>query len=125
MDPLENLVRQFFEAIINVTIIIAEYLPYIIALLVFYIYGKYRSRLYRERREANRIERRDTYREYLKTDDWKRKRYVVLKRDNWTCQHCRVPATQVHHLKYAKYNIGKEPIEWLVSLCKRCHEKQH
>ena len=125
MDPLENLVRQFFEAIINVTIIIAEYLPYIIALLVFYIYGKYRSRLYRERREANRIERRDTYREYLKTDDWKRKRYVVLKRDNWTCQHCGVPATQVHHLKYAKYNIGKEPIEWLVSLCKPCHEKQH
>ena len=26
------------------------------------------------------------YRAYLKSDAWKRKRYVVLKRDNWTCQ---------------------------------------
>jgi hypothetical protein len=22
-------------------------------------------------------------------------------------------------------NIGREPIEWLVSVCPRCHEKQH
>ena len=79
----------------------------------------------RRRFKKRRIARRDTYREYLKTEEWQRKRYVVLKRDNWTCQHCGVPATQVHHLKYAKYNIGKEPIKWLVSLCKRCHEKQH
>ena len=27
------------------------------------------------------------YREYLKSDAWQRKRYVVLKRDNWTCQY--------------------------------------
>ena len=65
------------------------------------------------------------YREYLKSDAWQRKRYVVLKRDNWTCQYCGAKATQVHHLKYAKYQIGKEPIKWLVSLCKRCHDKQH
>ena len=24
-----------------------------------------------------------------------------------------------------KYKIGKEPIKWLVSLYKSCHEKQH
>ena len=72
-----------------------------------------------------RIARCDRYREYLKTDAWQRKRYVVLKRDNWTCQSCGAKATQVHHMKYAKYNIGKEPIDWLVSLCKTCHEKQH
>jgi len=77
------------------------------------------------RREKNRIARRDYYREYLKSDEWKRKRYVVLKRDNWKCQLCGDKATQVHHLKYAKYQIGKEPIDWLVSLCKPCHEKQH
>lgn len=76
-------------------------------------------------REQQRIARRDYYRQYLKSDEWQRKRYVVLKRDNWTCQHCGVPATQVHHMKYAKYQIGKEPIKWLVSLCKRCHEKEH
>tara|TARA_B100001093_G_scaffold348781_1_gene333328 strand:- start:91 stop:375 length:285 start_codon:yes stop_codon:yes gene_type:complete len=65
------------------------------------------------------------YREYLKSDAWQRKRYVVLKRDNWTCQYCGAKATQVHHKRYAKYKIGKEPIKWLVSLCKPCHEKQH
>ena len=74
----------------------------------------------------NRKQRRDYYRnEYLKSDDWQRKRYVVLKRDNWKCVYCGAPATQVHHLKYAKRNIGKEPIEWLVSVCKDCHDKQH
>ena len=77
------------------------------------------------RREKRRIARRDTYREYLKSEAWQRKRYVVLKRDNWTCQECGAKATQVHHKKYAKYKIGKEPIKWLVSLCKPCHQKLH
>ena len=70
-------------------------------------------------------DRTDKYREYLKSDEWKRKRYVVLKRDNWTCKYCGAKATQVHHLKYAKYQIGKEPIKWLVSVCRPCHRKQH
>ena len=65
------------------------------------------------------------YREYLKSDAWQRKRYVVLKRDNWTCQYCGAKATQVHHERYSKYKIGKEPIKWLVSLCEPCHDKQH
>ena len=76
-------------------------------------------------RKKSRIRRRDYYREYLKSDEWKRKRYVVLKRDNWTCQYCGKKATQVHHLKYAKYQIGKEPIKWLVSVCGSCHKDQH
>ena len=76
-------------------------------------------------REKRRIDRRDYYREYLKSDEWKRKRYVVLKRDNWICQYCGKKATQVHHKKYAKYQIGKEPIKWLVSVCRPCHRKQH
>lgn len=75
-------------------------------------------------REKQRIARRDYYREYLKTDDWQRKRYVVLKRDNWICQKCGAKANQVHHKKYAR-NIGKEPIKWLVSLCTPCHNKIH
>ena len=76
--------------------------------------------------ETNRKRRRDYYRdEYLKSDAWKRKRYVVLKRDNWRCVYCGGRATQVHHKKYARKNIGKEPIEWLVSVCKPCHDSQH
>ena len=73
--------------------------------------------------EMKRKRRRDYYRnEYLKSDEWKRKRYVVLKRDNWRCVYCGARATQVHHKKYARKNIGKEPIKWLVSVCKRCHD---
>ena len=70
--------------------------------------------------------RRDYYRnEYLKSEEWQRKRYVVLKRDNWCCVYCGGRATQVHHKRYAKRNIGNEPIAWLVSVCRSCHERQH
>lgn len=76
--------------------------------------------------EYNRKQRRDYYRnEYLKSDAWQRKRYVVLKRDNWRCVYCGQPATQVHHKRYAKRNIGKEPIDWLVSVCDNCHNSIH
>lgn len=72
------------------------------------------------------LTRRDYYRNvYLKSEEWKRKRYVVLKRDNWRCVYCGGQATQVHHTRYAKRNIGKEPIEWLVSICKTCHDSKH
>ena len=80
----------------------------------------------RWRFEVERNRRREYYRNvYLKSDEWKRKRHVVLKRDNWRCTCCGEPATQVHHTRYAKKNIGKEPIGWLVSLCNSCHEAQH
>lgn len=76
--------------------------------------------------KIGRNQRRDYYRNvYLKSDAWQRKRYVVMKRDNWRCVYCGAKATAVHHKRYAKYNIGKEPIDWLVSICKSCHEKQH
>ena len=76
--------------------------------------------------EVGRKQRRDYYRDvYLKSEAWQRKRYVVMKRDNWRCVYCGAKATQVHHKRYAKYNIGREPIDWLVSICKSCHEKQH
>jgi uncharacterized protein with PQ loop repeat len=42
-----------------------------------------------------RIRIRDYYRNvYLKSDKWQRKRYVVLKRDNWQCVYCCTRATQ-------------------------------
>ena len=76
--------------------------------------------------EIRRKRRRDYYRKvYLKSDEWKRKRYVVLRRDNWQCVYCGRQASQVHHKKYAKYNIGKEPIDWLVSICESCLDGQH
>src|SRR5574344_1678551 len=82
----------------------------------------YKRWLFEKRRE----ERRDYYRNnYLQSEAWQRKRYVVLKRDNWRCVYCGSRATQVHHKRYAKYNIGKEPIDWLVSVCDKCHNSKH
>lgn len=76
--------------------------------------------------ERRRKKRLNYYRNvYLKSDAWQRKRHVVFKRDNWRCVYCGSRATQVHHKRYAKYNIGKEPIEWLESICKPCHDKKH
>jgi 5-methylcytosine-specific restriction endonuclease McrA len=74
---------------------------------------------------ANREVRTDYYRnDYLKSEAWQRKRYLVFKRDNYKCVYCGAKATQIHHLKYAK-NIGKEPIQWLVSVCNDCHNSKH
>jgi hypothetical protein len=76
--------------------------------------------------ETNRKLRRNYYRDvYLKSDAWMRKRFVVLRRDNWRCVYCGGRATQVHHKRYARKNIGKESIEWLVSVCRPCHDAQH
>jgi len=73
-----------------------------------------------------REQRRSFYRdEYLKSDDWKRKRALVLKRDKHRCVYCGMRASQVHHKRYAPRNIGREPIELLVSVCEGCHRKQH
>lgn len=53
--------------------------------------------------ETERKNRRDYYRNvYLKSEAWQRKRYAVLKRDNWLCVYCGAKATQVHHTSYAK-----------------------
>lgn len=96
--------------------------PTVIFLIIVVLVYFFRFLLFEYKRKL----RRNYYRNvYLKSDAWRRKRYVVLKRDNWRCVFCGNKATQVHHKKYAKYNIGKEPIEWLVSICNSCHKNIH
>ncbi len=98
------------------------FLPILLILILAIVIAVFDSWVF----EMKRKRRRDYYRdEYLKSDAWRRKRYVVLKRDNWRCVYCGARATQVHHKRYARKNIGKEPIEWLVSICKSCHDAQH
>ena len=97
----------------------SKVLVLIVAVIIIWLFKRFLF-------DLKRRQRRDYYRnEYLKSDEWQRKRYVVLKRDNWRCVYCGGPATQVHHKRYAKRKIGKEPIEWLVSVCKSCHDAQH
>ena len=98
-------------------------MEYLFLIIVIVVVGALFNRL---AFNIKRVRRRNYYRDvYLKSDAWKRKRYVVLKRDNWSCVYCGKRATQVHHKKYAKHNIGKEPIEWLESVCRSCHDSRH
>ncbi len=72
MEKLSQLTNDDFKMILFV----------IIAVLVYILLLKYKRNLW----EKQRIARRDYYRNvYLKSDAWQRKRYVVLKRDNWKC----------------------------------------
>jgi len=66
----------------------------------------------------------DRYNSYLKSEDWIRKRKLVLLRDHFLCQSCYVTrATEVHHLTYDF--VGNEPLFCLTSLCRSCHDKVH
>ena len=73
---------------------------------------------------AERNARTAKYQEYIESEEWKKKRLLVLQRDNFTCCGCLMePAIHVHHLTYR--NLGSELAYELVSLCVRCHEKSH
>jgi 5-methylcytosine-specific restriction endonuclease McrA len=68
--------------------------------------------------------RSQEYSDYLNSQEWKQKRSLVLKRDNYTCTGCGVArATQVHHLTYK--HIYNEFLFELTSLCDECHDRVH
>ena len=64
------------------------------------------------------------YKEYLKSDKWKKLREKVMKRDNFTCKDCGNTATEVHHKRYVNMGTPWELYE-LVSLCNNCYKKRH
>ncbi|MGB5820472.1 MAG: HNH endonuclease signature motif containing protein [Saonia sp.] len=112
LDIFRNLDQDDYKLILFASIVV----------IFLFLRNWFRNYVWNRRR----IRRQQYYRNvYLKSDDWRRKRYVVLKRDNWKCVYCGKRATQVHHTRYAKYNIGKEPIDWLESVCKSCHDSFH
>jgi len=63
----------------------------------------------------------EEYRKYIHSSQWRQKADERLKLDGGKCCVCGGDATEVHHLTYE--NLGKEKMEDLVSLCRRCHEK--
>jgi len=64
------------------------------------------------------------YYEYLKSAKWAVIRDRILKRDGYKCTRCDNKAfLQVHHLTYD--NIFEEKDEDLITLCKKCHRKEH
>jgi 5-methylcytosine-specific restriction endonuclease McrA len=64
------------------------------------------------------------YDNYLLTDEWHRRRRLVLERDGGICQNCRAArATQAHHLSYR--NVGNEFLWELIAVCDDCHVRCH
>lgn len=70
--------------------------------------------------EAMRIK----YAAYRKTDKWKRKCELVMRRAQGVCEGCRErKADEVHHLTYE--HRGDEFLFELVAICRPCHERIH
>jgi 5-methylcytosine-specific restriction endonuclease McrA len=62
---------------------------------------------------------------YLKSQEWKDKRKLVLKRDHYKCKSCKsYNNLEVHHLS-GYSDIPNEPTKSLVTLCRSCHQAWH
>ena len=64
------------------------------------------------------------YQEYLRSEQWRAKRQMIIKREKNICQGCHNnPIEEVHHATYS--NIGDELLFQLVGLCSDCHRRTH
>lgn len=64
------------------------------------------------------------YAGYLRSDEWRARRALVLERAGGVCEDCgQAEPEVVHHLTYAR--VGREPLEDLVAICCPCHDLRH
>jgi 5-methylcytosine-specific restriction endonuclease McrA len=78
----------------------------------------------------NYKDRRKIIGKFYKSKEWENVRKYCLMRDNYLCQHCGRPASDVHHIKHlTEDNIWDPSIalnpDNLVSLCWKCHRDEH
>ena len=72
------------------------------------------------------IDRIDDYKKYLKSQDWKLLRKLVIKRDKYRCVRCGyIGYLQVHHTNYRGIYTMNFSIEQLESVCDVCHKEIH
>lgn len=78
----------------------------------------------REKKVKAQYERREFYREYLRSETWENKRQQRLKMDGLQCQICGTGKNlHVHHITYEHF--GAEPMQDLITVCDNCHRKIH
>lgn len=70
------------------------------------------------------------YEDQLNTSAWMRRKYDILKRDNFVCNNCLCDNYErkldVHHIAYIKNRKAWDyPDYLLVTLCRDCHKKEH
>ena len=70
-------------------------------------------------------------RKFYKSKEWKHKRPVILKRDNYECQRCKdlggySKAVVVHHIKHLRDHPELALVDSnLSSRCEPCHNIEH
>jgi hypothetical protein len=86
--------------------------------------SQYRKKHYELLNRQRISEWRLNYETYLNSGKWKEIRKIILERDQYICQMCKInDAVQVHHLTYKR--LGNEQLFDLISVCLDCHNKEH
>lgn len=70
---------------------------------------------------------KENYLSQLNNIEWLKKRYFIKERDNNECNNCQNKnELQVHHtLYFENKNLWEYEDEYLVTLCKNCHQEEH
>jgi len=68
---------------------------------------------------------KERHREYISSDQWKRRRNEKLKREDYTCEKCGGQACQAHHKHYKFFDSENKEAEIssLMAVCRECHER--
>lgn len=70
---------------------------------------------------------KEKYKEYLKTQQWKHKKFKRIKLDGYMCQQCfervKLNTSNCHHITYNR--LGREHMEDIITVCIACHKKIH
>lgn len=57
------------------------------------------------------------------TSDWRKRRAIILKRDNFRCYVCGGPANQVDHIVAVAHG-GSDKYDNLAAICPPCHQRK-
>ena len=83
----------------------------------------FRKKMLRLKRKKSR-KKKQPYKDYLLSNEWKKKRNKKLKEAGNKCEECGSDKKlQVHHKTYK--HIFKEPLTDLMVLCDTCHKLIH
>lgn len=82
--------------------------------------------------ERTQRRKSSSYSDLLNTEEWRNKRFKIIKRDNCRCTYCGNRFhLHVHHKYYSAYPNGvlvdpwNYPDDALITLCSYCHQRIH
>ena len=84
-------------------------------------YDEYKGKIHNPKRKQN--DKYRSYKSYLLSNTWQKKRIAVFARDKNKCQYCGNKARHIHHLTYI--NIYNELLKDLQAVCEECHNILH